>query len=305
MVQFQRILCPIDFSATSDGALRHAIALATWYEARLTVLHVVPCFDESLRSSVRVHEQGPGPFPSRDEVIAEIRRAFERSGTTAVSPALSAEAGRAHEVIVNRAASLPADLLVLGTHGRRGFTRLFLGSVTEKVLRTASCPVLTVPPSAPAAPPVPVTFKKILCPIDFSPSSVEALQYALDLGRQANGCVTVLHVLGIMDDEESLDHVDVNIRDSRQYIIDHARERLHAQVSGEPRTWCDIDEIVAIGRTDRSILKRAAATATDLIVMGAQGFGGVELTLCGSNTQQVVRHATCPVLTVRASGGSD
>jgi len=188
----------------------------------------------------------------------------------------------------------------MGTHGLGGFHRLLLGSVTEKVVRTATCPVLTVPPSAPATTPGPIVFKKILCPIDYSPSALKALEYALKLGRQADGCVTVLSALESMDPEEPCEHVDFEIRTYRQRVIEQARERLHGQLAGEPRTWCAIEEIVAINRAYKEILQRAAASDMDLIVMGAQGSGGIELMLYGSNTQHVVRAATCPVLTVRA-----
>ena len=168
------------------------------------------------------------------------------------------------------------------------------------MLHTASCPVLTVPPAAPAATPSPVMFRHILCPTDFSPSSTKALELALDLGRQADGCVTVLHAIEYMDIEEPCEHVDFDIRDYRRHVLEHARERLHSLVAGEPQTWCEIQEVVAVNRAYREILQRATATEADLIVMGAQGHGGMDLLLYGSNTQHVVRAATCPVLTVRA-----
>jgi nucleotide-binding universal stress UspA family protein len=287
MIRFQRILCPIDFSETSNRGLSHAIALTTWYEAQLTVLHVVPVFHECASSSVEPHERGREPGPSRGEIIAEMRDSFARGGPTVLIPALETDEGRVHETIVNRAASLPADLLVLGTHGRGGFNRLFLGSVTEKVLRTASCPVLTVPPSVPATPPVPVTFKKILCAIDFSPSSLKALQYAVDLGRQADGSITVLHAL------------EFEVPEDCDELVEHVRGQLHAQV-GDTSDMVRIEEVVSMKRAYRAILQWAAASGTDLIVMGAQGSGGVELMFYGSTTQHVVRQATCPVLTVRA-----
>jgi nucleotide-binding universal stress UspA family protein len=161
VIRFQRILCPIDFSETSDGALHYAMALATWYEAQLTILHVVQA---PLSSSARSDKRGDGPFPSRDEVIVEMRRAIERSSITTVIPLLLIDEGRVHATIVNRAASMPADLLVLGTHGRGGFERLFLGSVAEKVLRTASCPVLTIPPSVHATPRIPAPSRRFSAP---------------------------------------------------------------------------------------------------------------------------------------------
>lgn len=302
VIAFRHLVCPIDFSETATRALAYATALAKWYEAQLTVVHVVPVFDESMESSLPlVKDERRTPYaPIRADVLAEMRRVTEQVGAAALNPALLAEEGRTHAVIVSRAASEQADLLVLGTHGRGGFNRLLLGSVAEKVMRTAPCPVLTVPPSVPPMTPAPITFKKILCPIDFAPSSLKAFAYALDLGRQANGCVTVLHALEHMDDEEPNEHVDASVRDHRQQVIDGARQRLHALVSEESRSWCDIDEIVTIDRAHKATLHRAATVGTDLIVMGAQGRGVVELMLYGSSTQHVVRAATCPVLTVRA-----
>ncbi|RPI49975.1 MAG: universal stress protein [Acidobacteria bacterium] len=103
-----------------------------------------------------------------------------------------------------------------------------------------------------------------------------------------------------MDPEEPCEHVDFDIRKHRQHFIDHARQRLHAQLAQEPTTWCEIEELVAIDRAYKAILQTAAASKADLIVMGAQGTGGVELMLYGSNTQNVLRAAPCPVLTVHA-----
>jgi Universal stress protein family len=91
--------------------------------------------------------------------------------------------GNAASEILTEATDMKADLPVMGTHGRSGFERLLLGSATEKLLREASCPVLTVPPRhADVVPATPVLFKRILCPVDFSDCSMLALNYAM-LGR--------------------------------------------------------------------------------------------------------------------------
>ena len=298
MIAFRHVMCPIDFSDTAARALTYATALATWYEAQLTVLHVATTFDEAFAP---VGDAGGDPYPgSRDDIIARIRRSMEQAGASALKARPLAQEGHASELIVNCAAAQKADLLVMGTHGLGGFHRLLLGSVTEKVVRTATCPVLTVPPSAPATTPGSIVFKKILCPIDYSPSALKALEYALELGRQADGCVTVLSALEYMDPEEPCEHVDIDLRRNRQHSIDDARERLHAQVAQESKIWCEIEEVVAIGRAYKAILAHAATSGMDLIVMGSQGTGGIELMLYGSTTHHVVRAATCPVLTVRA-----
>lgn len=228
----------------------------------------------------------------RADVLEQMRRSTEQAGAAALNPTLLAEEGRAHAAIIDRAAAIHADLLVVGTHGRGGFNRLLLGSLAEKVMRTAPCPVLTVPPSVPRPPAAEVVFKNILCPIDFSPSSLKAFEYALDLGRQADGCVTALHALEYMDEEEPCD-VDAGIRHYRQQVIDYARQRLHALATEHSQTWCAINEAIAIDRGYKAILQRASTHDTDLVVMGAQGRGSVELMLYGSNTQHVVRSAPC------------
>jgi nucleotide-binding universal stress UspA family protein len=305
VIAFKQILCPVDFSDTSARALSYATAFAAWYEARLTVLHVTPAFDEPLA----IDEDPRPPYPgSRDDIAAKLRRSIEQAGATALNARPLAQEGRASDLIVNCAAAMKADLLVMGTHGLSGFHRLLLGSITEKVVRTATCPVLTVPPSASATTARPILFKKILCAIDYSPSSLKALEYALELGRQANGRVTVVSALEYMDPEEPFEpsvsdpcrQPALESRRRRQDRIDYARERLHARLAGEARTWCEIEEVVAIGRAYKEILHRASASDVDLIVMGAQGSDGIELMLYGSNTHHVVRAAPCPVLTVRA-----
>jgi nucleotide-binding universal stress UspA family protein len=299
MSTFNRILCAIDFSETSMRALDYAATFAVRYGARLAVLHVGPAFEGGLHSPVRMDEPDAPSAPTREDTISDIRRAVATSAAAALGPAIVAEEGRAHDAIMRIAASLDADLLVIGTHGRSGFNRLFLGSVAEKVVRTAPCPVLTVAPAA-GAPRTPVAFRRILCPVDFSPSSLRALHYAYDLGRQDRAQVTVLHVLEYLDVDEPCEHVDAEIRRHRQHFIQHARERLHEAATALPADGCQVEEVVAIERAYREILRRAADDGVDLVVQGAQGHGRVELMLYGSNTQHVVRGAPCPVLTVRA-----
>jgi nucleotide-binding universal stress UspA family protein len=244
VIAFKQILCPIDFSDTSARALTYATAFSAWYEAQLTVLHVATTFDEPLEP-LPIGDTARAPYPgSRDDIIARLNRSIEQAGATALHARPLAQEGRASELIVNCGAAMKVDLLVMGTHGLGGFHRLLLGSVTEKVVRTATCPVLTVPPAVPATTPRPILFKKILCPIDFSPSSLKALEYALELGRQANGCVTALYALEHTDPEESLETALESDR-RRQHLVDHARERLQTLLAGEPRTWCEIERSIA------------------------------------------------------------
>jgi nucleotide-binding universal stress UspA family protein len=214
---------------------------------------------------------------------------------------LSAEEGDPARTIVDQALAIAADLVVMGTHGRSGFERLVIGSIAEKVLRKAPCPVLLVPPHVTDKTPPEVSFKHILCPMDFSPSALQALGFALDLARQSDGIVTVLHALEWLAEEEPREYAHFNVPEYRQYLIDDARQRVQALVAQESCAPRPIEHSVVVGRAYREILRAAADSGTDLIVMGAQGRGGLRLTLFGSTTQQVVRAATCPVLTVRSA----
>jgi nucleotide-binding universal stress UspA family protein len=237
------------------------------------------------------------PMP-REQVLAEMSRSLNLA---AVSPDAIpiAEAGDPRAAIIDQAISKKADLIVMGTHGRRGFKRLLLGSVTEAVLREAPCPVLTVPPHARAGVSEAATFKRILCPIDFSPSALQALGFGLDLARQADGRVTLLHVVEWLTEEEPRASAHFNVPEYRRFMVEDAQERLRSLGAEESRTWVEIDDVVVFGRAYREILRAAETKPADLIVMGAQGRGGIGLALFGSTTQQIVRGSMCPVLTVR------
>lgn len=303
MVEFKQILCPTDLSEASRPALSYAAAFAGWYSSQLTVLHVVPTFDAVAVPPSELAGPVQVVYPSsRDEVIAEMRRQAEATGAVSAQPALEAAEGDPVSVIVERALASRADLVVVGSHGRSGFNRLLHGSVAEQVLIKAPCPVLTVPPHAPDKAPPEMMFRRILCAMDFSPAAMQAMGFALDLGRQADGVVTLIHALEWLAEEEPRTQTHFNVAEYRAYLIDDARQRLEGLVAGEPRTWCEIEVVVAAGRAYRQLLHAAVERSADLIVMGAHGRGGVGLALTGSTTNQVVRSAHCPVLTVRGTG---
>ena len=298
MVEFKRIICTVDLSELSVRTLAYAGAIASWYDAHLTALHVVPSLTPmDVRTGV---EPVSMVYPlSRDEVLEQLRQTVAAAGLGEGTVALTAEAGEAAATVVDQAVAMRADLLVMGTHGRSGFDRFFLGSVTEKVLRKAPCAVLTVPPHAPATPPSEVALRTILCPIDFSSAALEAFGLALDLARHSDASVVLVHAIEFLAEEEPREYAHFNVPEFRSYLLEDARQRLESLVSGEPRLNRGVRTVVVVGRAHHGILHIAADEGADLIVIGAQGRGGAALALFGSTTQQVVRGATCPVLTVR------
>lgn len=300
MVQLKQILCPVDLSDLSIRAIAYANALAKWYQSSVTVLHIVPTFDAmevragALFDEVRVVY----PMP-RDQVLEQVGQAVDTAGGAAGDTQLAVEAGDPAAVIVDQALARRSDVLVMATHGRSGFDRLLLGSVTEKVLHRAPCPVLTVPPHASEAA-AHVAVRSILCPMDFSPAALQALGFAADLARRVDASLTVLHVIEWLTEEEPRQLAPFDVAEFRTQLLKDARARLEALLAEQPRIERGAHVSIGGGRPYREILRVAAEGPTDLIVMGAQGRGGAALATLGSTTQHVVRAASCPVLAVRA-----
>ena len=299
MPDIKKILCPVDFSELSRHALEHALVLAGRYEARVTVLHVLTP-PQPLALAPGMPAGLPAmPLPQPHEVAEEVRRFAGLNDLPSPRAEVVVTEGHPAREIVAQAERLPADLLVMGTHGRGGFERLFLGSVTEKVLRSTGVPVLTVPP--PLERVGTVVYKTILCPIEFSDPSTRALDYALMLARESGARLILLHVVEALVDAQALGEPShFSVPEYRRHLEDDARVRLKAAVPEAARAWCTPDERVVSGRAYRVILDTAEREKAEIIVMGVHGKGALNRLLFGSTTHHVIREARCPVLTLRA-----
>jgi nucleotide-binding universal stress UspA family protein len=296
------VLCPVDFSESSSHALQLAAAVAGSRHARLIVLHAyVPLF-------VPV----PG-LPAPSERVPEYERArvldeaglFVDSSLGSAYPAsVSVVVSHPTAAILDSAATLPADLIVMGTHGLSGFEHLMLGSVTEKVLRRATCPVLTVPPRARATSQYP--FTRILCAVDFSEWSAAAVDVASSFATESGAALDLLHVIEWPWHEPPPPSVAqlppeqaAALTDFRRYLVKSATDRLESLVSGTVRDRCAVTARVGHGKAYVEVLRAAADQRADLIVLGVHGRNPLDVALFGSTTNQIVRRATCPVLTLR------
>jgi nucleotide-binding universal stress UspA family protein len=307
-VDIDRILCPIDFSETSRHALDHAATLARWYGAKLMLLYVHP--------ALAVAPLAPGLplmpgviLSGEDRELVEARlESFAREEIGDQIPltrhVLEGDAAREIRTFAQESGT---QLIVLGTHGRSGFERLVMGSVAEKVMRTAACPVLTVPPRTPERVPLPTSlFRQVLCAIDFSECSMEGLRYALSIAQESGGLLTVVHVAELLPEDvpgfgepaPSAEHPHT----FRDYLAQAKAARaaqLDAAIPAGVRDYCTVDTVMASGKPYREILRLAAERASDLIVLGVHGRGAVDRFFFGSTTEHVARGATCPVLTIR------
>jgi nucleotide-binding universal stress UspA family protein len=305
VVEIKRILVPIDFSEYAGHALAFAATLAGWYEAQVCALYVytqwpifseIPSFDAGAIAGV------PLAAVDRDAILQHMTAFVAPHARNGVVIDVSfREALDVHREILAQAEARTSDLIVLGTHGRSGFEHLILGSVTEKILRKARCPVLVVPRRVgDAALAHAVHVQQILCPVDFSEASLAALGYAMSLAEEADAHLTLLHVEEVPPEllvQPAVGEIDVDgIRAAAR--AEHLR-RLRSLVPESVKTFCTVETQVSDGRASRAVLRVAADRKADLIVMGVQGRGAMDVALFGSNTHEVIRAATCPVLTMR------
>jgi nucleotide-binding universal stress UspA family protein len=274
--------------------LRHAFALGKWYDAELVVMSVRPT---TLPPSLWLERESAVPVEgdySRDQAEISLR-AFAESAAGATPDRVLVIDGQIVPEILRVARELPADLIVVGTHGWGGFERLLLGSVTERVLRKAACPVMTIPRLAPdTGEPPAVVFKTIVCGMDRSAASRHSLAYALSLAQQAGGRLVVVHALEDVSDEEPSLAGHLNIPECWRAIEPDVRATYEALIPAEAREWCQIEVQIPFGKAYLKVLDIARTSHADLIVLGSAGWSGP----FGTTTQHVLRAAECPVLVV-------
>lgn len=200
--------------------------------------------------------------------------------------------GDPHDVILEIAEGKKADLIVLGTYGRKGLNRLLMGSVTTGVIADAQTDVLIV-----KKPCTKCTgeYKSILVPFDGSEFSKTAVVRACQMAKLDNSTVTVLYVIPRY--EEMLNFFKTeSIRNSlmqeAEKIIQSAKELAALQ-----RT--EVITKIADGYAPDSIVEIATEQKHDLIVMGSHGYRGVNKAIMGSTTERVIMNAACPILVVR------
>jgi nucleotide-binding universal stress UspA family protein len=184
------------------------------------------------------------------------------------------------------------ELVVMGTHGRRGIERWFMGSTTEKVLRHSPVPILTI--SATGDTPFSPQFQRILVTTDFSEGTTDALGYAFSLAQENQSHVTLLHVAhdiieGIVVDTSG-SYLEPSVKGVTKQIND--------LVPAEARNWCDVVTRVATGIPYQTILKTIEEEKVDLVVMNIHGKGMLDRALLGSTAERVVRAARCPVMLI-------
>jgi len=297
-LKIKRILCPIDFSEFSASAYQHALSVAEHYRAKLVAQHIVEMWRHpsgDFAASAGVYEEYSQAL--RESGKEQLQEFVKKHTNDEIQPELVVQTGVAADSILSFAQLQKADVIVMGTHGRRGFDRLMLGSVTDRVMRTAPCPVLVA--SKPPQGSVAVGkerghvhhLSRILFCTDFSENSGGALKYAISATAEYDAELTLLHVLeGVPSQAET------------EEAMAAAAERLDKLIPLEGRKTLKIKTAVRIGKPYAQIIQVALETQIDLVTMGVRGRGALDVAVFGSTTYRVMQLGSCPVLAVHSQG---
>jgi len=282
-LSLKKILVATDLSYSSKPLVPIAAAIARRFHSELTVTHVI--------GDVGLLPESPAFSPELSEETAKKKMAelLRSPGTADVNIHGRIRKGNAATQITDLARSESFDLVITGTHGRRGFRHFLVGSVCEEIFRHVRCPVLTVGPHV-------VTIDKtnelecILFPTDLSPESMAALPYACAIASEFHAKLLLLHVLP----PETAANPDT--RTLSEPLLARMKELVNAQV--QPSSTPEF--VVDSGSEAETIQAAAKERNAGLIVLGLRH------RLAGTNLHstiayKIVAEAHCPVLTIRSS----
>jgi len=282
-ISLKNILFPTDFSPTSAAALPFAVVFARLYRATLLVTHIVP--PEPHRQVVldRLPVQDDLAWRDAQDKLSEWTHHSPIDDTPCRT---LLDQGDLEDVIPEIIREQAVDLVVLGTHGRRGVSKLVLGSGAEKIYRSAPCPVLTVGPKVHAGE---WKLRRILCPVEVGEDPEPSLHYALCLAEENQAELIVLQAIPLVPWQH------------RASVEVEMRTRLEALIPPPAKDWCTPQFLVRWEHPAEAVLLAAEEREADLIVMGVRRARATRLSvhLPWPVASEVVSRAPCPVLTVR------
>jgi nucleotide-binding universal stress UspA family protein len=301
MMRIQRILYATDLSSVSEPAWREAKQLGRLFNAEILLVHVVPF--------VVLPTEGYFPPQLYDELVKSARREAE-SGSDRLLGSVAAsglkvrirlEDGAPAQRILEVANEERADVIIVGTHGRTGLQRAILGSVADRLVRQAPCPVVTVPPTLGDKPRGKI--RRICYATDFSPSARAAWPWVVAIASAADAEVDLVHVTFSPVPDRHLSGEEMG----RIAHMLHEQGRAEAQrfLEQSPFPGGRISVRLSHGDPGEQIVHQAQAQSADLIVMGTHGWSGVVRWMLGSVAHHVIQAAPCPVLTIAPASLSE
>ena len=280
-LQIRRILVPTDLSEASRVELEYAVLFARTFDARLRLFYAEPIpVQPDLFSGAPVYFTNATP-----EEIARATsdiRAYAEPSLKGRTYDIVVSAGDAVPAVVSQAAEWEADMIVMATHGLRGWKRAFLGSCTEGVLQSAPCPVLSLARTDRNPRPAGAALTRIVCPVNFSEIARESLRRAAGLATAFGSELVIVHVV---EPTES-GHADAD------------EQRVRAWIAPEIQDRSTFREVLLRGDAAERILDCVEDLGADLLVIGAQQKFLRDETVIGTTTERLIRAARIPVLTM-------
>ena len=297
-MHFRNIICATDFSEHSNRTIPYGIAIARVFGARLYVCHVIDLTAVTIYGEFQLD-----PIGQQSRIKEEAHEQLGKIlGPHRVKWEPLIAVGQPAAEIARIVEEKEVDLVISATRGHSGLKRLILGSVTQRLMRTLSCPLLAVQSLEPGMidpHSADVRLKRVLIGCDFSADSVLAMNYGLSLAQEFEAELHMVHVIEPSVYQELLkpDSSDQNV-----VPMEIIREKLEALVPREARNWCTPRSAVLRGQPHEELVAYAGEHEIDVIVLGVRGSGMVKSMLMGSTPDRVVLRAPCPVLTVSARG---
>ena len=285
MININRILCPVDFFPASEKAVHYAAGMAAIYGASVHLLHAVTpviatAYEFPMDTSAITKSMVEASSVEMKKVASKVKARGIKVDT-------DIRVGTVHEVISRAISRIRPDLIAMGTHGRTGIDRWFLGSVTEWLMRESPVPVLALSAKERLRSPA---FRRILVTTDFSHGTKDALNYAFSIAQENKSQITLLHVVH----DVGMD-VSAKYRDS---IVQGVGDKLENFIPDEAWDWCEVQAKVEVGHPYRMIERTLDKERPDLLVMNIHGKGMLDRALLGSTAERLVRSAMCPVLLI-------
>lgn len=292
---YDTVLLPTDGSEPAARAAAHGAALASLFDATVHVLGVV-----DLQSAAGPFNVGGVDDAFVDRLESEAEDAVDATSESmegAVTVHTAVEKGRPAETIVKYGRDHSVDLIAMGTHGRTGLHRYVAGSVTERVLRLSTVPVLTTrvtERSTDAG-----EYDEILVPTDGSQTAAEAVDHAIAIAERTDARI---HVVSVVDigalAGASAEALPPDLFDTLETSAEDAVEKLSSRVR---EAGVDVLSTVEVGRPAKTVRSYTTDNEIDLVVMGTSGHSGLDRFLLGSTTEHVVRRSECPVIAIPPS----
>jgi nucleotide-binding universal stress UspA family protein len=290
-MMFKKILIPLDGSDLAEQALPVAFHLAKKMQSELILLSVARrepvAMVEPMGYGTWLYEEKP--ISIREQLDTYLTKTVEKYAVADVPLTSLLKEGDEAGEIVDTAVSQEIDLIIMSTHGRSGLSRWFMGSITEKVMHQAPCPLLILRDST-----LP---EHILITLDGSELAETALLPGLTLAAGIGADVTLLQVL-----EGSSPQPDADDRLESAENADHKKQRhatLYLQTVAERFSNYAPKTAIPYGKPAEAILSYAEGIPNSLIVIATHGRSGLARWVFGSVVEKVVRGASEPVLVIR------